>query len=113
MLTGRVPGFLIINPRAGDERPTADDLRNEAERLGIDAHLLAESEDLVEVARSAPEGPLGMAGGDGSLAPVAEVAMEREVPFVASPFGTRNHLSRDLGLDRDDPLGALAAFSGR
>ena len=112
MLTARVPGFLIINPRAGDERPTANDLRDAAERLGIEAHLLTESEDLVEVARSAPEGPLGMAGGDGSLAPVAEVAMERDVPFVAIPFGTRNHLARDLGLDRDDPLGALAAFSG-
>ena len=113
MLTARVPGFLIINPRAGDERPTAEDLRAEADRRGVVTHMLGEDEDVVEVARSAPAGPLGMAGGDGSLAPVAEVAMEREVPFVAIPFGTRNHLARDLGLDRDDPLGALAAFSGR
>lgn len=29
------------------------------------------------------------------------------------PFGTRNHFARDLGLDREDPLGALAAFGGR
>jgi diacylglycerol kinase family enzyme len=113
MLTARVPGFLIINPRAGDEQPGADDLNAEAERLGVAAHLLAEGEDVVEVARSAPDGPLGMAGGDGSLAPVAEVAVERNVPFVAVPFGTRNHFARDLGLDRDDPVGALAAFSGR
>ena len=113
MLTARVPGFLIINPRAGDEQPTADELREEAARFGVEAHMLGEDEDVVEVARSAPEGPLGMAGGDGSLAPVAEVAIEREVPFVAIPFGTRNHFARDLGLDRDDPLGALAAFSGQ
>ena len=51
-----------------------------------------------------------MAGGDGSLAAVAAVAIERDVPFVCIPFGTRNHFARDLGLDRDDPLGALAAF---
>ena len=55
---------------------------------------------------------LGMAGGDGSLGAVAAVALERDVPFVCIPFGTRNHLARDLGLDRDDPLGALAAFDG-
>ena len=54
-----------------------------------------------------------MAGGDGSLAAVAAVAIERDMPFVCVPFGTRNHFARDLGLDRDDPLGALAAFDGR
>ena len=32
------------------------------------------------------------------------------MPFVCIPFGTRNHFARDLGLDRDDPLAALAAF---
>ena len=41
-----------------------------------------------------------MAGGDGSLAAVAEVAIEQDVPFVCVPFGTRNHFARDLGLDR-------------
>jgi diacylglycerol kinase family enzyme len=51
-----------------------------------------------------------MAGGDGSLAPVAAVAAERGLPFVCVPFGTRNHFARDLGLDRDDPVAALAAF---
>jgi diacylglycerol kinase family enzyme len=53
-----------------------------------------------------------MAGGDGSLAAVAGVALERNVPFVCIPFGTRNHFARDIGLDRDDPIGALAAFDG-
>jgi diacylglycerol kinase family enzyme len=53
-----------------------------------------------------------MAGGDGSLAAVADAAIEQDVPFVCVPFGTRNHFARDLGLDRDDPLGALAAFEG-
>ena len=53
-----------------------------------------------------------MAGGDGSLAAVADVALERDVPFVCVPFGTRNHFARDLGLDRNDPLGALRAFGG-
>ena len=51
-----------------------------------------------------------MAGGDGSLAVVAEAALERDLPFACIPFGTRNHFARDLGLDRDDPIGALDAL---
>ncbi len=54
-----------------------------------------------------------MAGGDGSLAAVAEVAIERGLPFACIPFGTRNHFARDVGLDRDDPIGALESFGGR
>jgi diacylglycerol kinase family enzyme len=56
--------------------------------------------------------PIGVAGGDGSLAPVASVAIERGAAFVCVPFGTRNHFARDLGLDRDDPIAALDAFGG-
>src|SRR5437588_10223753 len=56
---------------------------------------------------------IGIAGGDGSLASVAQIAIERDLPFVCVPFGTRNHFARDLGLNRDDPVGALDAFSGR
>ncbi|MDZ7732768.1 MAG: diacylglycerol kinase family protein [Acidimicrobiia bacterium] len=55
---------------------------------------------------------LGMAGGDGSLGLVAEAAMASAVPFVCVPAGTRNHFARDLGLDRDDVVGALEAFVG-
>jgi diacylglycerol kinase family enzyme len=55
---------------------------------------------------------LGVAGGDGSLAAVAAVAIERGLPFVCVPYGTRNHFARDLGLDRNDPVGALDAFAG-
>jgi diacylglycerol kinase family enzyme len=53
-----------------------------------------------------------MAGGDGSLAAVAEIAIERDAAFVCIPFGTRNHFARDLGLDRNDPIGALRSFDG-
>jgi diacylglycerol kinase family enzyme len=53
-----------------------------------------------------------MAGGDGSLAAVAQVAVERAGPFVVVPFGTRNHFARDLGLEGNDPGRALDAFRG-
>ena len=105
-------GFLLINPRSGKGRPDASELRRKAEQLGITTHVLGPDDDAGELAREAA-GPLGVAGGDGSLAPVADVAIERDVPFVVVPFGTRNHFARDVGLDPDDPLGALRAFSGR
>jgi diacylglycerol kinase family enzyme len=73
--------------------------------------VLREGEDPAELARASTAEVLGMAGGDGSLAPVAEVALERDAAFVCIPFGTRNHFARDLGLDRDDPIGALRAFT--
>ena len=89
-----------------------DELRARAEARGVDTHVLAEGEDAAELARSADADSLGIAGGDGSLAPVAEVALERDLPFVCVPYGTRNHFARDLELDRDDPLAALEAFFG-
>ena len=104
--------FLIINPRSGTASPSGEELHDAARELGVSVHFLEEGDDLPEVARQAGADVLGMAGGDGSLAAVAEVAIEQDVPFVCIPFGTRNHFARDLGLDRDDPLAALAAFDG-
>ena len=93
-------GFLVINPRSG-QGSYADELRHQATGLGLETHVLGRDEDPAEVARQARHGPLGMAGGDGSLGAVADVAIEREVPFVVVPFGTFNHFARDLGLDLD------------
>ena len=111
-LPGRLSGFLIVNPRSGSARPSADELAQEARARGIAVHLFKPGEDLAELARTAEATALGIAGGDGSLAPVAAIAVERDLPFVCVPFGTRNHFARDVGLDRDDPLAALEAFGG-
>jgi diacylglycerol kinase family enzyme len=102
--------FLIVNPNSGTDSPSADELRDAAQARGVEVRFLEDGDDLRELARSAGADVLGMAGGDGSLAAVAEVALEQDVSFVCIPFGTRNHFARDLGLDRDDPIAALAAF---
>jgi diacylglycerol kinase family enzyme len=101
----------VINPRSGKGSASAEELAGAAEALGVQAHVLREGEDAAEVARASAADTLGMAGGDGSLAPIAEVALERDAAFVCIPFGTRNHFARDLGIDRDDPVGALRAFT--
>ena len=76
-------------------------------------HVLAAGDEPVALAQEADADALGVAGGDGSLGAVAAVAIERDLPFVPVPLGTRNHFARDVGLDRDNPLAALAAFGGR
>jgi diacylglycerol kinase family enzyme len=100
--------FLIVNPNSG--AGGAEELVTAARERGVEVHVLAEGDDLQQLARRADADALGMAGGDGSLAPVAEVALERSLPFACVPFGTRNHFARDVGLDRDDPIAALDAF---
>jgi diacylglycerol kinase family enzyme len=110
-----VRGFLIVNPRSGDEEPSADQLVEEARARGIEAHVLRDGEEAAELARRVGDDAeaLGAAGGDGSLGVVAEVAIDRGIPFVCVPYGTRNHFARDVGLDRDDPIAALDAFVDR
>jgi diacylglycerol kinase family enzyme len=111
-LPRRMARLLLVNPRSGNGDPRVGDLVAAARDSGVKAHVLQEGEDPAEVARSAGAEAVGIAGGDGSLAAVAGVALEQGVPFVCVPYGTRNHFARDLGLDRRDPVAALAAFDG-
>ena len=71
---------------------------------GLDLEQLARD----AVARGAD--CLGMAGGDGSQALVASIAVEHGLPFVCVSAGTRNHFALDLGLNRDDPRESMYAF---
>ena len=74
---------------------------------------LSPGDDLETLVREAVAGgadALAMAGGDGSQAIVAMVAAELDLPYACIPAGTRNHFALDLGVDRDDVVGALDAF---
>jgi diacylglycerol kinase family enzyme len=105
---------LLINPKSGGGKAERFDLVREARRRGVGAAVLEPGDDLVELAeRAIDEGAdvIGMAGGDGSQALVATVAMRHDVQHVCIPAGTRNHFALDLGLDRDDVVGALDAFT--
>lgn len=108
------PAVLIINLRSGGGKAERFDLAAQARRRGIEPVVLQPGDDLLELAESAiARGAqvIGMAGGDGSQALVATVAARRDVAHVCIPAGTRNHFALDLGLDRDDVVGALDAFT--
>jgi diacylglycerol kinase family enzyme len=105
---------LLMNPKSGGGKVERFHLVEEARRRGIEPVVLAPGDDLLLLAeRAVARGAdvIGMAGGDGSQALVASVAMRHDVGFVCVPAGTRNHLAMDLGLDRDDVVGALDAFA--
>ena len=105
---------LLINPKSGGGKAERFDLAGEARKRGIRAVVLERGDDLLELAEHAvSDGAdvIGMAGGDGSQALVATVAMRHDLPHVCIPAGTRNHFALDLGLDRDDVIGALDAFT--
>ena len=40
----------------------------------------------------------------------ATIAAEHDLPYACIPSGTRNHFALDLGVDREDVVGALDAF---
>jgi diacylglycerol kinase family enzyme len=104
---------VIMNPKSGGGKVVQFGLFEEARRRGVEA-ILFEGGDLAELAQAAVRGGadcLGMAGGDGSQAVVAEVAARNSLPFVCIPAGTRNHLALDLGIDRGDPRKAMDAFT--
>jgi diacylglycerol kinase family enzyme len=103
---------LFMNPTSGGGKVERFDLVGEARRRRIEPVVIEPGDDLRALAREAARSAevIGMAGGDGSQALVAEVAMEHDLPYVCVPAGTRNHLALDLGLDRDDVVGALDAF---
>jgi diacylglycerol kinase family enzyme len=105
---------LIINLESGGGKAEQFALDDRCRERGIEPIVLQSGDDLVELARDAVErgaDVIGMAGGDGSQALVAAVASATDVPLVCVPAGTRNHFAVDLGLDRDDVVGALDAFA--
>jgi diacylglycerol kinase family enzyme len=104
---------LFFNPRSGGGKAERFALADEARARGIEPIELKPGDDLETLVRGAVDrgaDALAMAGGDGSQAIVAAVAAERGLPYACIPAGTRNHFALDLGVDRDDVVGALEAF---
>jgi diacylglycerol kinase family enzyme len=108
----RVP-VLFFNPKSGGGKAEKFSLPEAARARGIEPIELVHGQDLETLVRDAiakgADG-LAMAGGDGSQAIVAAIAAEFDVPYACVPAGTRNHFALDLGVDRNDVVGALDAF---
>ena len=105
---------LFYNPKSGGGKAERFNVAHEAQARGVDPVELNLGDDLGKLVRDAIENgadAVGVAGGDGTQAIVAAIAAERRLPYVCVPAGTRNHFALDLGVDRDDVVGALDAFT--
>ena len=91
---------VAVNPRSGTDD---DDPAAEIRRLLPRAEVLEMSpgkgvRELLGPAASRARA-LGVAGGDGSVAAAAAVALEHGLPLAVVPAGTLNHFARDIGVE--------------
>jgi diacylglycerol kinase (ATP) len=105
--------LLIVNPvsggKLGSTAPLSDDpaaLEPEAlaralesRGLSVRLHVLTEDDDPAEVARGAqPDEDVVVAGGDGTVGPVAEVLTGSDRALGILPMGSWNNIGRGLGI---------------
>src|SRR5271165_5744985 len=112
-ISGPVRPVLFVNPRSGGGKAQRYDLVARCRARGIEPVVMKEGDDLTSLAAAAVSSGadvIGMAGGDGSQAIVAAVASRHDIGYVCIPAGTRNHFALDIGVDRDDVIGALDAY---
>ena len=106
---------VAVNPRSGpDDYDPAADIhrilpRAEVLETGPDAGV---ADLLGEAARSGRAKALGVAGGDGSVATAAAVALEHGLSLAVIAAGTLNHFARDVGLEAPQDT-ADAVISGQ
>jgi diacylglycerol kinase (ATP) len=115
---GRRPILLIANPAAGskpggvkaDEVMTPAQLLERLQSGGLDVqlHELVESDDAGALARTAAsEGrDVVVAGGDGTVGPVAAALVDSNATLGVIPLGTFNNIARGAGvpIESDDAV---------
>lgn len=101
---------VVANPRSGmppaDPREEVGELLPAARTVVLDGDVA----DRLEASVDAGTRAIGVAGGDGSVAAVAALAVHRSLPLAVLPTGTFNHFARDVGVETPaDTVDALAA----
>lgn len=89
---------IVVNPRSGpDDLSPAEELRGLLPKAELIE--LAEGDDLDELLGEAAgrAQALGIAGGDGTVAAAALVALEHGLPLAVLPAGTLNHFAPRRG----------------
>jgi diacylglycerol kinase family enzyme/membrane-associated phospholipid phosphatase len=92
---------LVVNPASGGG--TGARVLNEVRESLPEAEIveLREDDDAEKVLREAAQRAevLAVAGGDGTVACAAGVALEAGIPLAVFPGGTFNHFAKDIGCD--------------
>ncbi len=91
---------IAVNPLSGpDDVNPADEVREQLPAAEVIE--VGPGDDLAEMLAAAADRAraIGVAGGDGTVAAAAAVAMEHDLPLAVIPAGTLNHFARDVGVD--------------
>lgn len=92
---------LVVNTRSGggSAGEVAEQVRHALPAVAVVE--LGPDDDVAEALRRAADSAevLAIAGGDGSVAAAAGVAVERGLPLAVFPGGTLNHFAKDIGCD--------------
>lgn len=112
--------FIIANSSSGaDVVGRGDPISRIHERMPrARVHILTGDEtpkmviDAVLASANSPR-VLGVCGGDGTVAAMAQCARDASLPLLVVPSGTFNHFARAIGIESaDDALDGLTAGSG-
>lgn len=97
---------LIHNTTAGDGHPTGGELRELMAQQGFDPCYATTDADLDALLQD-PGDLVVVAGGDGTVGPVAARLIGRGIPLAILPVGTANNLAASLGIT--GPVDIIAA----
>ncbi|MEI4273222.1 phosphatase PAP2 family protein [Klenkia sp. LSe6-5] len=99
-LPGGAGLHVAVNPRSGraDYDPAADIAALLPGAVVVEIDDEHSVTDVLEEAVRAGARALGVAGGDGSVAAAAAVALAHGLPLAVLPAGTLNHFARDVGV---------------
>lgn len=106
-------GIVLVNPASG---PMPDPMGEVGQHFGDHDIVECKGDDLAALAKAAIERApafVAMAGGDGSIRCVASLLAGSDLPLVPVPTGTRNHFSRELGIETVADAAAAAAGGAR
>lgn len=108
MAAGTVPSLpkgkgltVIVNRRSGSSDGAAESISGALPQASV-LHWDPETDLAALVDAESEHGELlalGVAGGDGTVATVAQLAHERRLPLAAFPAGTLNHFATAVGLN--------------
>jgi diacylglycerol kinase (ATP) len=99
---------LIANPRSGSSDP--DQVASYLRSAGAEVDLFAL--DDAERASASGASRMVVAGGDGSVGPVAAIAGRADLPLGVVAAGTANDFARGMGLPEDAEEAARLAVRG-
>jgi diacylglycerol kinase (ATP) len=116
MSDGRRPLLLLVNPVSGGKpaSPATDHPPLEPEEmqqqltghgLRVQLHVLAEDDDAAALAAEAiaKEWDVAVAGGDGTVRPVAAALVGSDATLGVVPRGSWNNIATGWGLPREEP----------